>query len=56
MTQGAGGESVVGYVDLIGHDCLQLVLLPQATCNWEFPDDPAPGVAGCAWPRRRASS
>jgi hypothetical protein len=39
MTQGAAGESVIGYVDLIAHDSYNWYCFRSA-CNWEFPNDP----------------
>jgi hypothetical protein len=38
MTRGEGGESVIGYVDLIAHDSYNWYCFWSA-CNWEFPDE-----------------
>jgi hypothetical protein len=37
MTRGDGGESVIGYVDLIAHDSYNWYCFRTA-CTWEFPD------------------
>jgi hypothetical protein len=39
MTGGEGGESVIGYVDLIAHDSYNWYCF-RSSCKWEFPDDP----------------
>ncbi|MGH9000801.1 MAG: DUF7594 domain-containing protein [Acidimicrobiia bacterium] len=38
MTQGAGGESVVDYIDLIGHNTYNWYCF-RSSCDWEYPDD-----------------
>jgi hypothetical protein len=38
MTQGADGESVIDYVDLIAHDSYNWYCF-RARCDWEYPDE-----------------
>jgi hypothetical protein len=38
MTQGEGGESVIGYSDLIAHDSYNWYCF-RSDCDWEYPDD-----------------
>jgi hypothetical protein len=37
MTQGEGGESVIGYVDLLAHDSYNWYCF-RSNCTWDFPD------------------
>lgn len=38
MTLGEGGESVIGYADLIAHDSYNWYCF-RSRCNWDYPDE-----------------